>query len=238
MPAQVRAAAVIVAAGQGQRFGAPDKVLLPLAGKPLLTYALEAASAATTIDEIIVVAGAHTLDRVSGLLERSAGQKMTTVVAGGERRQDSVAAGIAALPDSVDVVALHDGARPFARPALFDATIAAARRSGGAIAAIPVTDTIKLVEGGRIVHTVPRDHLWAAQTPQAFNLSRLREALAFAAQTAMHVTDEASLFERMGWPVEIVPGTPENLKITFPADLDLAAAWLQVQQTTQQGHRS
>ncbi|HET8524414.1 MAG TPA: 2-C-methyl-D-erythritol 4-phosphate cytidylyltransferase, partial [Thermomicrobiales bacterium] len=101
MPAQVRAAAVIVAAGQGQRFGAPDKVLLPLAGKPLLTYALGAANAATTIDEIIVVAGAHTLDRVGELLERSAGQKMTTVVAGGERRQDSVAAGIAALPDSV-----------------------------------------------------------------------------------------------------------------------------------------
>jgi 2-C-methyl-D-erythritol 4-phosphate cytidylyltransferase len=230
MPAHGHAAVVIVAAGKGQRFGASDKILLPLAGKPLLTFALDAVEAAALIEQVVIVVGAHTLERVQDMIRRGDWQKVTKIVIGGDQRQDSVAAGIAALPASVDVVALHDGARPFAPPTLFDATVAAARRTGSAIAAIPVTDTIKRVAGDRIVETVPRADLWAAQTPQAFNLSRLREALAYAAQSNLQITDEASLFERMGWPVEIVLGASNNLKITYPADFELAAAWLSVQQ--------
>jgi 2-C-methyl-D-erythritol 4-phosphate cytidylyltransferase len=229
MPAREQAAAVIVAAGQGQRFGAPDKILFSLAGKPLLTFALDAVEAAATLDQVVVVVGAHTLERVKAVIQQGDWPKIIQIVVGGERRQDSVAAGIAALPESVDVVALHDGARPFALPALFDAVVETARRAGGAIAAVPVTDTIKRVAGDRIVGTVPRAGLWAAQTPQAFNLSRLREALVVASQRDMQVTDEASLFETMGWPVEIVRGALNNLKITYPADLELAAAWLGVE---------
>jgi 2-C-methyl-D-erythritol 4-phosphate cytidylyltransferase len=237
MPVANHAAAVIVAAGQGQRFGAPDKILLPLAGKPLLTFALDAVEAAASIDQVVVVVGEHTLDRVKTLVQQGDWRKIMTIVVGGDRRQDSVAAGVAALSGSVDVVALHDGARPFALPALFDAMVGAARRTGGAIAAVPVTDTIKRVTGDRIVGTVPRHDLWAAQTPQAFNLSRLREALQRAAQTGRQVTDEAGLFEWLNWPVQIVPGSPDNLKITYSADLGLATAWLRVQQSANAGER-
>jgi 2-C-methyl-D-erythritol 4-phosphate cytidylyltransferase len=237
MQALDHAAAVVVAAGQGLRFGAPDKTLLPLAGKPLLTYALDAVEAATSIECVVLVVGEHTRERAERLVEHGTWSKITAVVVGGDRRQDSVAAGIAVVPAHVDFVALHDGARPFAPPPLFDATVAAARRTGGAIAAIPVSDTIKRVHDNRVAATVRRADLWAAQTPQAFNLARLREALAIAAETGLQVTDEAALFETQGWPVEVVPGTPENMKITYPEDLALAAAWLRVQQTLRPGER-
>jgi 2-C-methyl-D-erythritol 4-phosphate cytidylyltransferase len=230
MPAPERVATVIVAGGRGRRAGAADKVLLPLCDRPLLAYALDAAERAATVTEIIVVAGEHILSRVEAMVAGHQWSKIVAVVVGGERRQDSVAAGLAAVPAGVTLVAVHDGARPLVTPDLFDACLAAARLHGGAIAAVPVTDTLKRVVAGRVVETVAREELWAAQTPQAFQLALLRRAVAEAERRGLTATDEAALVEALGRtqrvPLVIVPGSPENLKITRLEDLPLAEALL------------
>src|ERR671912_751469 len=142
LPAPERIAAVLVAAGRGQRLGAPEKVLLPLAGRPMLAWSLDALEHAETIGPVVVVAGSHTLDAVSQLVRDEGFAKVQAIVAGGERRQDSVGAGLAALPEGVEIVVIHDGARPLAEPQLFDRCAAAAAESGAGIAATPVADTL------------------------------------------------------------------------------------------------
>jgi 2-C-methyl-D-erythritol 4-phosphate cytidylyltransferase len=217
---------VVVAAGRGERLGAPAKVLLPLAGRPLLAYALDAAQAANSVREVVVVAGEHTRGAIESLVGDGSWPKVTTVVVGGERRQDSVAAGIAALPPEIGLVAVHDAARPLVTPALFDRCLDAARRTGAAVAAVPVADTLKRVAEGRVVGTVSRDGLWAAQTPQAFRRALLVAALERGRRAGITATDEAGLCEGLGVEVAIVPGDPTNVKITHPADLALAEALL------------
>jgi 2-C-methyl-D-erythritol 4-phosphate cytidylyltransferase/2-C-methyl-D-erythritol 2,4-cyclodiphosphate synthase len=149
------------------------------------------------------------------------------IVTGGERRHDSVAAGLAELPEEVAIIVIHDGARPLAEAALFDRCARAAARSpgGAAIAAIPVADTMKRVTDGSIAETVDRTGLWAAQTPQAFRLETLRRVM--AAAPGGEITDEARLCELAGIPVAVVPGSPANLKVTHPEDIAVADALLQ-----------
>lgn len=217
-------AAVIVAAGRGTRIGAPAKTLLPLAGRPMLAWALDAADAAETIGAIVVVAGEHTRAETAAVVAAGSWRTPIKVVTGGARRQDSVLAGVLATPEDADVVAIHDGARPLAPAALFDACVAAAARDGAAIAAVPVSDTLKRVEEGRIAATVDRANLWGAQTPQAFRRALLLDLFARAGDR--EVTDEASLCEALGVPVTVVPGLPENLKVTHPGDVAVAEALL------------
>ena len=166
-------AAVVVAAGRGHRLGIPDKVLLPLAGRPMLAWPLAALEQAVSIGSVVVVAGAHTRQAVERLVRDEGFAKVRAVVPGGERRQDSVAAGLAALPAGIAVVVIHDGARPLAEAELFDRCARAAAETGAAIAATPVADTLKRVADGAITTTVDRAGLWAAQTPQAFRLEAL-----------------------------------------------------------------
>lgn len=213
------AAAVIVAAGRGERFGLPTKVLLPIAGRPALAYILDAVDAAA-ISEIVLVVGAHTRAAVASLLAGGGWSTPIAVIEGGTERHDSVAAGLAAVSPGIEYVAIHDGARPFAPPLLFDQCLTAAVEHGAAIAAVPVTDTLKRVRDDLVEATVDRAGLWAAQTPQVF-----RRATLLAAMAAPHdpaVTDEARLFEALGLPVTVVPGSPTNLKLTHPGDLRLA----------------
>jgi 2-C-methyl-D-erythritol 4-phosphate cytidylyltransferase len=217
---------VVVAAGRGERLGAPAKVLLPLAGRPLLAYALAAAQDAASIREVVVVAGEHTRQAIEALVGDGPWPKVRSVVVGGERRQDSVAAGVAALPPEIELVAVHDAARPLVEPALFDRCLDAARRTGAAVAAVPVADTLKRVVDGRVVGTVSRDGLWAAQTPQAFRRALLVAALERGRRAGGTATDEAGLCEGLGIEVAIVAGDPTNLKITHAADLALAEAVL------------
>jgi 2-C-methyl-D-erythritol 4-phosphate cytidylyltransferase/2-C-methyl-D-erythritol 2,4-cyclodiphosphate synthase len=224
VPPPERIAAVVVAAGRGQRLHAPEKVLLPLAGRPMLTWSLDALEHAETIGPVVVVAGTHTLDAVSQLVRDEGFTKVRAIVAGGERRQDSVAAGLAALPEEIEIVVIHDGARPLAEPELFDRCAAAAAESGAAIAATPVADTLKRVTEGAIAGTVDRAGLWAAQTPQAFRLETLRRAM--AAGSAEIVTDEARLCEVAGLLVSVVPASPANLKVTHAEDIPVADALL------------
>src|SRR5918998_1432973 len=233
LPPPERVAAVVVAAGRGERLGAPEKVLLLLAGRPMLAWSLDALEHAGTIGLVVVVAGSHTLDAVSQLVRDEGFAKVQAIVAGGERRQDSVGAGLAALPEGIEIVVIHDGARPLAEPQLFDRCAAAAAESGAAIAATPVADTLKRVAEGAITETVDRAGLWAAQTPQAFRLESLRRVL--AASSGETVTDEAGLCEAAGVPVSVVPASPANLKVTRAEDVPVADALLRARHGLQPG---
>jgi 2-C-methyl-D-erythritol 4-phosphate cytidylyltransferase len=219
--------AIIVAAGRGERMGTPDKILTPLGGEPAITYCLRSVAQAR-VDAIVLVAGSHTESALHAIVADLALAIPVDIVTGGERRQDSVQAGLtAALRLGATLVAVHDGARPLVTPELFDATLDAAEAEGAAIAATPIVDTIKFVREGLIEHTVPRDGLWAAQTPQAFRAQLLIDAFAAADRHGLTVTDEAALFEALQWPVAIVPGDRANLKLTHADDLALLEALVQ-----------
>ena len=226
LPPPDRVAAVVVAAGRGQRLAAPDKVLLPLAGQPMLAWSLAAIAATPHIGTVVVVAGEHTIAAIEALVQARGFHKVVAIVPGGERRQDSVAAGLAALPTQTEVVLIHDGARPLADADLFRRCAEEAAATGAVIAAMPVADTLKRVtDADRVISgTVDRSGLWAAQTPQAFQLDMLRRA--FTSNAGADVTDEALLCEAAGIPVRVVPSSSANLKVTHPDDVAVADALL------------
>ncbi|MGN6483305.1 MAG: 2-C-methyl-D-erythritol 4-phosphate cytidylyltransferase [Thermomicrobiales bacterium] len=219
-------ACIVVAAGKGERFGHGGKVLAACGGRSLLAWSLDALEAATSVRDVVVVFGAHTEDAIRDLIASGHWPKVSELVAGGVSRHASVQAGIDALADDVGVVLVHDAARPLAEPAHYEAVADAASGTGAAILATPVADTLKRVADGTIEATVPRAGMWAAQTPQGFRLSDYREALARTAGHEDEFTDDASMFEALGWPVRIVPGPRTNLKVTLPEDLMLIEALL------------
>jgi 2-C-methyl-D-erythritol 4-phosphate cytidylyltransferase/2-C-methyl-D-erythritol 2,4-cyclodiphosphate synthase len=225
----VRADAIVVAAGRSTRMGGVDKLATEVGGRPLLAWTLDALAAAPEVVQVVVVAAA---DRVAGI---AAAQwlppKVSAVVAGGERRQESVHAGFLALdrgdPDESGVVLVHDGARPLIAATLIAAVAAATARSGAAIPIVPIAETLKRIDGDRVLTTVERAGLGAAQTPQGVRRELLRAAYRrFPAAGPDTFTDEASLLEASGIPVAVVPGDPDNLKVTLPADLRRAAGIL------------
>lgn len=220
------AAAVIAAAGTGSRFGDRDKVLAHIAGRPLLAWIIDAIEASTSVRESIVVTGAHTDAAIRISIEEGCWSKPVTLVAGGATRQQSVASGVQAVSADLPVVLVHDGARPLVTSGDFDRCANAAIVYGAAIVAAPVSDTLKRVRDGRIIDTIDRGDLWAAQTPQGFTRDRLVEACDVATREDREFTDEASIFEFLGWPVVVVPGNRANLKITHPEDLELADAMI------------
>lgn len=221
----MRVAAVVAAGGRGARVGgAVPKQFLPLGDGTFLERALAPFDASIRVAEIVVVLPAGlAASPPAGLRDVATPLR---VVAGGVRRQDSVAAGFDALGAGADVVLVHDAARPFCPPALIGRTIDAAAESGAAVPALRATDTIKqaVVRGGRIVvgATLPRDSIYLAQTPQAFRIEVLRDAVALG-RSGVDATDEAALAERCGHPVRLVEGDPDNFKVTSPADLRRAA---------------
>jgi 2-C-methyl-D-erythritol 4-phosphate cytidylyltransferase len=223
------AAALIPAAGRGRRMGCGvEKQFMQVAGKPLLAHTLACFEATPSIDRVVVIvpAGreaycAEEIVAVEGL------RKVAHIVAGAETRQRSVTAGFRCLGENVDVVVIHDGARPFVSPVLIQTSIDLACQHGSAIVAIPESDTLKRVSvDGTVVETVDRQQLWRAQTPQAFQRSILERALAHAEEHDLDATDEASLVESLSWPIRIVPGSVWNFKITTPDDLRFAGILL------------
>jgi 2-C-methyl-D-erythritol 4-phosphate cytidylyltransferase len=232
------AGVVIVAAGRGERFGDRAKVLVEAAGRPLLAGSLDAALRSVTACEVVVVCGEHTQAAVEGVIAGLPGDVPVRVCLGGAERQDSVRAGVAALSGEADVAVIHDAARPLVTPALFDAAATAARERGAVITAAPVTDTIKEVDGDRIVRTIARDRLRAAQTPQAFRRDLLLGAFDAAAGSGETFTDEAALLERAGVPVYRVPGSPANIKVTVADDLLLVEALLRARHADGTSHVS
>jgi 2-C-methyl-D-erythritol 4-phosphate cytidylyltransferase len=224
-------AAVVLAAGRGTRLGHElRKSYVEVGGKPLLLYSLETLSAVPEIDRLVPVLGDGDAEAWSALQPTVAAlPKVTAPVVGGAERQDSVRAGVAALPAEVEWVAVHDAARPFVRPEAVSRVIEAARSEGAAILAAPVRDTIKHVEHGRVVSTPDREACWAAQTPQVFRVELLREALAKAEAAGRRATDDAQLVEWLGATVAVVEGDADNVKVTYSVDLAAAeqriAAW-------------
>jgi 2-C-methyl-D-erythritol 4-phosphate cytidylyltransferase len=220
----MRTVALVLAAGRGERLGSLlPKGFVPLAGRPLLLHALSALEAVAELERLVAVIPADAFELYRQALGgASASVKLAPPVAGGRERQDSVRAGLAALPPGIELVAVHDAARPLVRPDAVRRVLEAARATGAAILAAPVRDTIKRVAAGRVVETPPRAECWAAQTPQVFRVEILREALAKAEAEGVVGTDDAQLVEALGVEVRVVPGDPDNLKITGPEDLALA----------------
>lgn len=218
---KVFATVVIVAAGRGERYGHPAKILELVGGRPVLEWSIVAAIEALCVRDVIVVTGEHTEQTIAKLVHASPWPKPVAMVRGGVRRQDSVVAGIEAVPSDREVVLIHDAARPLVESTLFDTCARAARTFGAAIAAIPVTDTLKFAADNVIDQTVSRNGLWAAQTPQGFRLDAIRAAIEHGRTSSLEFTDDASMVEATGGAVQIVPGSRCNLKVTYPEDLEL-----------------
>lgn len=213
-------AVVLPAGGSGTRIGSrTPKQFLRLGGVPILALTVRHFARRADVAEIVVAAPAALAPYAQRLLAQHVGRARVTVVAGGAQRQDSVQAGLAAVPASRELVIVHDAVRPFITPALVGAVVAAARRTGAAICALPVAETVKRVRDGVVEATVDRTGLWAVQTPQAFRAALLREAHDKARRDGIVGTDDAMLVERLGHPVHVVPGLTANVKITTPDDL-------------------
>ena len=217
------AAAIVLAAGAGRRLGADEpKAFLSIGGRPILAVAVAAAAASSAVDQVVVTVPEGYEDRAIGCVEGL--EIPCTVVRGGESRQASVRAALAAIPDGIELIAVHDAARPFAPPDLFTSVLAAVGDGDGAIPVLPVADTVKRVDDGFVTATLPRERLALAQTPQAFRASALRDAHDRAAASGLEVTDDAQALEAAGSRVRAIPGDQMNVKITTMFDLAMADA--------------
>ena len=220
-----RCGAVIVAAGSASRMGGIDKVMAPLNGEPMIVRTVRAFQNCDAISEIVVVTRQDLILPITSLC--SGMDKVQAVVAGGSSRQESVHLGLNALSDKCKLVAIHDGARPLISWQVIDRVVRAANTYGAAAPAIPVKDTIKVVQGGVVKETPDRASLQAVQTPQVFDFDILRGALKKAKQDGAQVTDDCSAVERIGLTVKIVEGEERNLKVTTPLDLKIAQLLLE-----------
>lgn len=230
-----RVAALVVAAGAGERFGSTiPKVFIPLAGKPLLMWAVEAFAAHPRVDDLALVVAPEYLPRAHDICRHI---PHLLIVAGGSERRKSVFNGLRALePLHPEVVAIHDGARPLVTGEIISDSLAVCAQHGAALTAVPATDTLKRVADGRLVDTIDREGVYLAQTPQSFYFDLIVKAHERAEADGCLVTDDAMLLERLGHPVHVSRGSVSNLKITTPDDLQRAEAWLMQPRTTRVGH--
>jgi len=220
---------VVPAAGAGRRFGGGAKALVRLAGRAMLALAVEAMEANECTTAVVVVSHPDAMEATGKLLADEGLAKVTALVAGGPTRQASVAAGLRALPSEPAYVVVHDAARPLAAPGAVDRMLALLLEAGlaGVVPGVPVPDTIRRVDAAqRSTGIVDRDQLRSMQTPQLFVREVLEEAYRLAARDGIEATDDAALVELAGHPVQVVPGDPENLKVTTPLDLAIAETLL------------
>jgi 2-C-methyl-D-erythritol 4-phosphate cytidylyltransferase len=220
---KIKVAAIIVAAGGSERMEGIDKVMASLGGRPVLARVLDTFQNCDKVDQIIVVMNAKNLEAGKKLVAQEKWNKVTDVVVGGKRRQDSVIEGLKKLKQCEWII-IHDGARPLMRADLIERGLDAAKETGAAAPAMPVTDTIKFVKGNDIViQTLPRENLRAVQTPQVFRFDVVQNTYKFAAG---NYTDDASLAEKAGFKVKLFYGAHDNIKITTPDDLAVAEVLL------------
>ncbi len=215
---------LIPAAGSGKRMGHHrNKLLLTVRSRPIIAWTLLAAQAADAISWIGIISQPDDWDDLKAILGDLNLTKPVELISGGATRQESVYNGLEALPADAQQVLIHDGARCLATPDLFNACAAAIIHCSGLIAAVPVKDTIKVVDDNGIIQSTPdRRQLWAAQTPQGFDVKLLKHCHAEGLRQNWEVTDDAALFEKCGIQVQIVPGEETNLKVTTPQDLAIA----------------
>ena len=225
-------AAILVAAGKGARMGT-DKLWLEIAGRPVIAHSWQRFNDARCVDEIIVVVRDGMQQSFAALASRFHFQKPFRLVVGGPERQDSVWNGLEALRPETEIVAIQDAARPCTSEALIEATIQVARETGAAVAAQPVTDTIKeTADGKTIVRTLDRAKLWSVQTPQTFRVGVIRSAISAARRQNLIYTDDTAACELIGQPVRLVASTMPNPKITVPDDLLLIETLLREHPTS------
>lgn len=215
---------LIPAAGSGRRMGADrNKVLLDLLGQPIIAWTLKAAAQAKAVAWIGVICQAGDRPALEAIAHALNLPQPVVFIDGGTTRQESVYNGLQALPAEASRVLIHDGARCLATPDLFDRCAVALDASPGLVAAVPVKDTIKIVNNEHCVEATPdRQRLWAAQTPQGFDIALLKQCHHEGIEQGWSVTDDAALFEKCGLAVQVVPGEETNLKVTTPMDLAMA----------------
>lgn len=220
-------AAILVAAGQGVRMGA-DKLWLEIGGLPIVAHTWRRFDRAGCVEETVLVVREGMQTKFYELGEKLGLKKPFHIVVGGPERQDSVWNGLAALSARVEIVAIQDAARPCTSEDLIGATVLAARESGAAVAAQPVSDTIKeSADGQSILRTLDRSRLWSVQTPQTFRVEIIRKAIAAARQQGHNFTDDTAACELIRQPVRLVPSSKPNPKVTVPADLPFIENLLQ-----------
>ncbi len=223
MTPQTKISAILLGAGESARMNGVDKIITPLLGRPLLDYSLERLAESESIDSIVLVAGEGNTEAVRSIALEAPTNKITAVCTGGSRRQDSVRAGLEHVGDASHIL-VHDGARPLIDAPLVSRAVRSMSHHCAAIAAVPVKDTIKTADDDMsVVRTVPRNQLWAIQTPQIFEANLFRTAhLSIDAD----VTDDATMVEMLGYQVKLFMGSYENLKVTTPSDIIVAEAIL------------
>ncbi len=223
LPDASRVGAIIASAGASSRMGGVDKTLAPLGGEPLIARTVEVFERSPHVGSVVLMVAARNVEPVRSLTAERGWSKVAGVCAGGERRQDTVRLGLAALP-ACDWVVVHDGARPLVGPALIADGLAAAAATGAAVPGLPAAETVKRVAAdGRVLETLERGALVIAQTPQVFRREVLERA---HREVAVEVTDDAAMVERLGVEVRVFAGDPANVKVTTPSDLAVAEALL------------
>jgi 2-C-methyl-D-erythritol 4-phosphate cytidylyltransferase len=217
-------AAIILAAGRGERMGGNvDKAFIGLGPRPIVAYSLLAFEACPVVETIVLVVRGERIDSSRELCRELGISKLFAVVGGGGRRQDSVQAGLAALPPEASIVAIHDSARPLVTPELIAATMESAQATGSGIAARKVVDTVKVVTDGNVAETtLDRSNLWAVETPQTFQTDLIRRAYDAVGKAGQTVTDDAGAVEFIGEKTRLVEWRKPNLKVTVPEDLAVA----------------
>jgi 2-C-methyl-D-erythritol 4-phosphate cytidylyltransferase len=236
----MKADAIIVSAGKGQRFMERKKKQFHLlADKPILAHTLDQFETCPLVRSILLVVSEEDMDyTLKEIVEKYKYRKIAQIVPGGKQRQDSVKNGMDALAKVVDIVMIHDGVRPFVTRAMIEDSIHSAERFGAVVVAMPVKDTIKMSNpDGTVLKTLDRESLWQTQTPQTFQAKVIREAYTKATEDGFVGTDDASLVERLGVKVHILPGSYTNIKITTPEDLILAHLFLKMNAQTKQAER-
>lgn len=236
----MKAVAVIVSAGKGQRFmNGKKKQFYFLADKPILAHTLDKFETCPLVHSILLVVGQDDMDYcLKEIVEKYQYQKISQIVPGGKRRQESVKNGIEALAKDAEIVVIHDGVRPFVTREMIEESIYSAQRFGAVVMAMPVKDTIKMAHAnGTVLQTLDRESLWQIQTPQTFQAHVIKEAYQKATEDGFVGTDDASLVERMGIKVHILPGSYTNIKITTPEDLILANLFLRIKARPKQERR-
>ncbi|PWM50849.1 MAG: 2-C-methyl-D-erythritol 4-phosphate cytidylyltransferase [Clostridiales bacterium] len=225
--------AVILAAGLGKRMQAGhNKQFIEICGQSVLTHTLTVFAQIPEIAKIVLVVRAGEEDPCRNMIPEIAESK-TVLAIGGKERQDSVHNGIRAITWECEYILIHDGARPLVTEEIIRRTLLAAKNSGAAICAVPVKDTIKQADSdGNVLATIPRESLWAVQTPQVFRADLIRRAYENAYVHNHYGTDDASLVEYLGEKIKIVTGDYENIKITTPEDIPTAEQILQKRQQT------
>lgn len=220
--------AIIAAAGSGKRMGSEiNKIFLTIHNVPIIARSAAAIAACPEVDELIIVGAASEIDKLAEVLRQYQPGKPWRIVAGASERQYSITNALQAVSQETKLILVHDAARPLIDPAVVKQVIDGARKHKAAVVAVPVKDTIKIIDNEQyVVETPPRQTLWSIQTPQGFDATLLREAYAHALKDGFLGTDDAGLVERLGKKVKIVPGGYNNIKITSPEDLRIAEALL------------